>query len=121
MSSAHDPPPCAGQHKKLVVVGDLHGQLADLLTIFANHGLPSPAGTQYVFNGDFVDRGPHGVEIITLLLAYTICYPDTVHLNRGNHETEHVSMMFGFMDEVCPRGCRVQLRGHWVLQGRCHM
>ena len=88
------------QHKRLIVVGDLHGQLADLLTIFNENGFPSPEGTQYLFNGDFVDRGEKGTEVVTLLLAYKLVYPDSVHLNRGNHETVAMNMAYGFADEV---------------------
>ena len=90
----------SGQHQKLIVVGDLHGQLADLLTIFIENGFPSPNGVQYLFNGDFVDRGKLGVEVMTLLLAYKVVYPDSVHLNRGNHETISMNMNYGFTEEI---------------------
>ena len=90
----------SGSHKRLVIVGDLHGQLPDLLTIFLENGFPSGQGTQYLINGDLVDRGPHGVEIATLLLAYKLLYPETIHINRGNHETSTISAQYGFMSEV---------------------
>ena len=99
----------AGAHKKLVVVGDLHGQLADLLTIFLEHGFPDPEGTAYVFNGDFVDRGAEGVEVVMLLLGYQLLYPDSVHLNRGNHEDPDQNMTGKkscFENEVWGGGCR---------------
>ena len=51
------------QHKKLIVVGNLNGQLADLLTIWQKHGLPHPEGTQYLFNGGVVNHGEHGMEV----------------------------------------------------------
>ena len=86
---------------KLIVVGDLHGQLQDLLTIFIENGFPGPTGPQYLFNGDLVDRGEMGVELVTLVLAYKIVYPDCVHINRGNHESVYMNMAYGFMDEVC--------------------
>ncbi|KAI9992629.1 hypothetical protein PInf_018072 [Phytophthora infestans] len=56
---------------RMVVVGDLHGQLEDLLTIMEKNGAPS-SKTWYLFNGDFVDRGAHGVEIMLLLLAFKL-------------------------------------------------
>ncbi|RHY11553.1 hypothetical protein DYB36_014076, partial [Aphanomyces astaci] len=54
----------------------------------------------YLFNGDFVDRGLHGVEVICTLLAYSLLYPQFVFLNRGNHEALMLNQVFGFADEV---------------------
>ena len=71
--------------QRLTVVGDLHGQLADLLHIFSQNGWPDE-NSLYVFNGDFVDRGPCGVEVVLALYAWQLCLPDCVFLNRGNHE-----------------------------------
>ncbi|KAG1689245.1 hypothetical protein DVH05_028517 [Phytophthora capsici] len=84
---------------KMVVVGDLHGQLEDLLTIMEKNGVPSNK-IWYLFNGDFVDRGAHGVEIMLLLLAFKLLYPECVFLNRGNHEERMINEIFGFQDEV---------------------
>ncbi|KAF4031217.1 Calcineurin-like phosphoesterase [Phytophthora infestans] len=80
---------------RMVVVGDLHGQLEDLLTIMEKNGAPS-SKTWYLFNGDFVDRGAHGVEIMLLLLAFKLMYPAFVFLNRGNHEERMINEIFGF-------------------------
>ncbi|ETP50198.1 hypothetical protein F442_04419 [Phytophthora nicotianae P10297] len=84
---------------RMIVVGDLHGQLEDLLTIMEKNGVPS-SKTWYLFNGDFVDRGAHGVEIMLLLLAFKLLYPEFVFLNRGNHEERMINEVFGFQAEV---------------------
>ena len=80
----------------ITVVGDLHGQLDDLLLIFRENGLPSEKNP-YVFNGDFVDRGTHSVEIAVLVYAFQLLYPHSVHINRGNHEDRAITTVFGFM------------------------
>ncbi|KAI9905171.1 hypothetical protein PsorP6_013597 [Peronosclerospora sorghi] len=84
---------------QLIVVGDLHGQLEDLLTILDKNGVPS-SNTWYLFNGDFVDRGSHGIEVILLLLNFKLLYPNFVFLNRGNHEERMINEVFGFEDEI---------------------
>ncbi|KDO28476.1 hypothetical protein SPRG_06715 [Saprolegnia parasitica CBS 223.65] len=84
---------------QVVIVGDLHGQFEDLMTIFDRKGVPSKH-VWYVFNGDFVDRGLHGVEVILTLLAYKLLYPSYVFLNRGNHEASMLNHVFGFEEEV---------------------
>jgi serine/threonine-protein phosphatase with EF-hand domain len=83
----------------ITIVGDLHGQLDDLMLIFRENGVPSQINP-YVFNGDIVDRGPRGVECSLLLLTWMLVVPDAVHLNRGNHEDEGVTEGFGFKQEV---------------------
>ena len=82
----------------LCVVGDLHGQFADLIHIFRLHGFPSPS-TPYLFNGDFVDRGVYGVEVTLTLFAFQQLHPTSVYLNRGNHEEKSVHSVYGFQHE----------------------
>lgn len=85
---------------KLTVVGDLHGQLSDLLYILDESGLPSPTN-KFVFNGDFVDRGEKGLEIVVILFAFFVAEGhDVVSLNRGNHEDLPVCRVYGFEGEV---------------------
>ncbi|CAK4079828.1 unnamed protein product [Aphanomyces euteiches] len=84
---------------ELLIVGDLHGQYEDLMTIFDRKGVPSKT-LWYLFNGDFVDRGLHGVEVICTLLAYSLLYPQFVFLNRGNHEASVLNRVFGFNEEL---------------------
>ncbi|EGZ19765.1 hypothetical protein PHYSODRAFT_312787 [Phytophthora sojae] len=98
---------------KLVVMGDLHGQLEDLLMIMEDCRVPS-SKTWYLFNGDFVDRGAHGVEIMLLLLAFKLLYPDFVFLNRGNHEERMINEIFGFKVEVYSKyGSESDASGGW--------
>ncbi|CAE8720049.1 unnamed protein product [Polarella glacialis] len=62
-------------------------------------GLPS-ADNQFVFNGDFVDRGPWSVEVVFSLLAFKVWQPDHVFMNRGNHEAEMANHFYGFFGEL---------------------
>lgn len=83
---------------KVNVIGDIHGQLPDLFYILDNAGFPSPSNI-YVFNGDFVDRGTSGIEVICVLLALHAAAPDCVILNRGNHEDHAICTVYGFQRE----------------------
>ena len=82
----------------LTVVGDTHGQLLDVLTIFQMRGRPSSTNI-FVFNGDFVDRGPQGVEVLLLLYALKLVNPASIFLNRGNHEHRRMNARYGFEDQ----------------------
>ena len=84
---------------RIVVVGDLHGQLADLLTILRLNGLPSERNA-FVFNGDFVDRGQEGIEVTLILFALYLWAPEWVFLNRGNHECLRMNYRYNFAQEV---------------------
>ena len=81
------------------ICGDTHGQYYDLLTIFEKNGNPSETNP-YLFNGDFVDRGPFSVEVFLLLVAWKVALPNWMHLTRGNHETKNMNKMYGFEGEV---------------------
>ena len=78
------------------IFGDLHGQFGDLMRLFEEYGTPSTAGDipyiDYLFLGDYVDRGAHSLETICLLLALKIEHPTSVHLIRGNHEVSWASL-----------------------------
>lgn len=87
-----------GSEDKLTIVGDIHGQLEDLLHILDEAGLPS-TNNRYIFNGDFVDRGDQGVEVMILLLTLFVALPEYVTLNRGNHEDYAVCCVYGFQRE----------------------
>ena len=83
----------------MVVWGDIHGQYYDMLNILDKTGLPTP-GRKLVFNGDFVDRGSFSCEVVILLFAMKVVYPDFVFMNRGNHETSNMNRVYGFMGEA---------------------
>jgi hypothetical protein len=74
------------------------GQFYDVLEIFRKNGYPSPSH-HYLFNGDFVDRGSWSTEVALLLYGFKALYPDCVHLNRGNHETDNMNKVYGFEGE----------------------
>ncbi|BFG34940.1 hypothetical protein CerSpe_212140 [Prunus speciosa] len=89
------------------IFGDLHGQFGDLMRLFDEYGSPSTAGDiayiDYLFLGDYVDRGQHSLETITLLLALKVEYAHNVHLIRGNHEAADINALFGFRIECIER------------------
>ncbi|KAI5952137.1 pzh1 [Candida theae] len=87
------------------VVGDVHGQYGDLIRIFTKCGFPPQ--TNYLFLGDYVDRGKQSLETILLLLCYKIKYPENFFLLRGNHECASVTRVYGFYDE-CKRRCNIK-------------
>eukprot|EP00924_Labyrinthula_sp_SR-Ha-C_P016009 snap_masked-scaffold_4-processed-gene-16.42-mRNA-1 protein AED:0.00 eAED:0.00 QI:0/-1/0/1/-1/1/1/0/335 len=82
----------------IVVCGDVHGQFYDVLELLKVGG--NAPETNYLFLGDFVDRGFYSVETFQLLLALKVRYPDKIHLIRGNHECRQITQVYGFYDEV---------------------
>ncbi|KAL7719011.1 Serine/threonine-protein phosphatase [Entamoeba marina] len=76
----------------LYVIGDLHGQYTDLLRYFDETDITKD---KYLFLGDYVDRGPRSIEILTLIFSLKLRYPDRFFLLRGNHEAENINRLYG--------------------------
>lgn len=81
-----------------VIVGDIHGNLHDLLRVFIYGG--NPKNTKYLFLGDYVDRGQYSIETIVYLLNMFVTYPENISLIKGNHEIAEVNKNYGFLKEV---------------------
>lgn len=94
----------------ITIIGDIHGQFFDLLVCLKlvleidakeeGFAIDLKQNQQILFLGDYVDRGYHSVETWEFLMLLKLKYPNNVFLLRGNHETQEISMVYGFRDEI---------------------
>ena len=75
----------------VTVCGDVHGQLHDLQELFRIGG--RPPDTNYLFMGDYVDRGYYSVETVTLLVCLKVRFRDRLTILRGNHESRQITQV----------------------------
>jgi len=90
----------------LKIVGDIHGQFHDLLRVFEFGGFPP--SSNYLFLGDYVDRGKQSLEVIILLLVYKIKFSENFFMLRGNHECASITRIYGFYDD-CKRRYSIKI------------
>ena len=98
------------------IVGDIHGQYTDLIRMFEMCGFPPNAN--FLFLGDYVDRGKQSLETILLLFCYKLKFPENFFMLRGNHECANVTRVYGFYDE-CKRRCNIKIWKTFVDTFNC--
>ena len=96
-----DEPNLVSIPEPICIVGDIHGQYADLLNMISKAG--EPGNLNYLFMGDYVDRGIFGIEVCILLFALKLNFPKSIVLLRGNHESRNMTETFTFREEVLMR------------------
>ena len=94
---------------QITVCGDVHGQYYDFINIFKLNSHPTPE-KPYLFNGDFVDRGPWSIEIVIVLFLFKLYNPNCIYLNRGNHEDFLINRKDGFEGEMKAKYCERSFR-----------
>jgi hypothetical protein len=91
-----------------LIFGDFHGSLSTFIrhllrlrsyNIIDDNGILDPK-YNLIYLGDIIDRGKFGYEIIIILYILKILNPQSIFLNRGNHEEMKINKRYGFKDEL---------------------
>jgi diadenosine tetraphosphatase ApaH/serine/threonine PP2A family protein phosphatase len=96
-SVLREEPPLLKLSGTFITVGDIHGNVDDLLRIFSRQGYPPAAN--YVFLGDYIDRGDYSIEVMLILYSLKVLFPQNIYLLRGNHESSQISAYYGFKSD----------------------
>lgn len=94
----------------IYIFGDIHGQFRDFIRFLKMTGLPP--NNKFLFMGDYVDRGNNSVEVLCLIFALKILYPNHIYVLRGNHECSNVNINYGFYQECFERFSKHEINGH---------
>jgi hypothetical protein len=105
----------------VVIVGDVHGQYEEVRLLFQKalgqpQGRDSPPdleGKNFLFMGDYVDRGHYSLNTLLLVISYKLQAPGTVTMLRGNHECRQVTQQYGFHHEIAAK------YGHTGIWTKC--
>jgi protein phosphatase len=81
-----------------LIVGDLHGQIFDLLRILLAYG--DPSRSRYLFLGDLVDRGEFSIEVVIVVFLMKVIWPSQVFIIRGNHEFSQMCSKCGYLTQM---------------------
>lgn len=92
------------------IFGSVHGRFSEMLRFFESFGSPVDEEWgdierfDYLFMGNYVDRGFNSLEVICALFSLKVRYPDQIHLLRGKHDDRKMNKIFGFAEE-----CQIRL------------
>jgi protein phosphatase len=96
-----------------IIVGDLHGNLHELIIIFRQFEIPPE--NNFIFLGDYIDRGNFSIETVTFVFLMKIYFPNNIFLLRGNHEFEFVCSKLGFLSELQHLGCNEEVFQEFIF------